>query len=68
MFKDEVLELRDEYNKEVTLTQPGPLSLSSNWFANKKSVKILESLGTSLSSGKHRQTFNLLHLIAQAYL
>ncbi|KAJ6643144.1 hypothetical protein Bhyg_08100 [Pseudolycoriella hygida] len=47
---DEVLELRDEYNKEVTLTQPGPLSLSTNWFANKKSVKNLESLCTALSN------------------
>ncbi|XP_037046683.1 uncharacterized protein LOC119081691 [Bradysia coprophila] len=47
---DEVLELRDEYNKEVTLNQPGPLNLSSNWFANKKSVKNLEGLSTSLSN------------------
>lgn len=41
---DNVIDLREEYLREVTLTQNGPITLESNWVSNQRNFKDLTKL------------------------
>lgn len=45
---DDVIDLREEYLKEATLTQMGPLTLEANWVSNQRNFKDLTKLWQSI--------------------
>lgn len=45
---DEIIDLRDEYLKEITSIQCGPLTLESNWVSNQRNFKDLTKLWKSI--------------------
>lgn len=45
---DEIIDLRDEYLKEITSVQCGPLTLESNWVSNQRNFKDLTKLWKSI--------------------
>lgn len=45
---DEAIDLRDEYLKDVSMTQNGPLTLEANWVSNQRNFKDLTKLWQSI--------------------
>lgn len=45
---DDVIDLREEYLREETLTQSGPLTLEANWVSNQRNFKDLTKLWQSI--------------------
>lgn len=45
---DDVIDLREEYLKDVTVTQSGPLTLEANWVSNQRNFKDLTKLWQSI--------------------
>ncbi|XP_055316588.1 uncharacterized protein LOC129576090 [Sitodiplosis mosellana] len=45
---DEVIDLREEYLRDETLTQHGPLTLEANWVSNQRNFKDLTKLWQSI--------------------
>lgn len=45
---DDVIDLREEYLKETTITQMGPLMLEANWVSNQRNFKDLNKLWQSI--------------------
>lgn len=61
-FKDEVLELGDEYRKEVNTIQCGPLQLCSTWLLTKESADDLNAFYRALCTG-NTQYYKLNHIL-----
>lgn len=51
--KDEILDLRAEYVKEVNTSQCGPVTLTGNWWAETRSSKDMTALSKAILSGEY---------------
>lgn len=47
-FQDEIIDLRDEYTREISSIQCGPLALECSWFTNQRNYRDLTKLWKSI--------------------
>lgn len=50
-FQDEIINLREEYLRDISSIQCGPLALECNWFTNQRNYKDLSKLWRSIMLG-----------------